>query len=271
MNTIDKTFELLRQRGEKAFIPYITAGDPNLSVTEELLHFFSTNGADIIEVGIPFSDPMADGPVIQAAMERGLRSGTTLKRALGTIRKFKRHHATPIILMGYLNPFLAYGFRRFAEDARSAGVDGVLIVDLPPEEAHMFIPALKKNDIVPVFLVSPVSGTDRIKKIGAVAKGFLYYVSITGTTGERATFPEATRERLAEIKAAVGLPVVMGFGISGPHAIREFLPHADGFVVGSALVKRLNALILDAGKRQAFDEYFLSLVTACHIKLQNSS
>lgn len=241
-NKINEVFEELRNTGKKAFIPYITAGDTDLARTAEVLAICADNGADIIELGVPFSDPMADGPVIQRAMERALKSGTTLKKVLRTVRDFKDHYSVPIVLMGYFNPFWAYGIDTFAKDAGAAGVDAVLTVDLPPEEARPFVDLLWEQGIVSIFLATPVTDGRRIQVINNIARGFIYFVSVTGVTGERSALPEGLKDKIDEIKNKIKLPLVLGFGISGPDTIREYAGHVDGLVVGSALVKRWEIL-----------------------------
>jgi tryptophan synthase alpha chain len=264
MNSIDTVFARLKESDRKAFIPYVTAGDPDLSVTAGLLDGFVMNGADIIEVGVPFSDPMADGVVIQQAMERALNGGATLKGVLRVIRDFRRRSSTPVVLMGYLNPFWAYGFERFARDAGEAGVDGVLTVDLPPEEAGEFTGILRKEGIAPIFLVSPVSDAGRLKAIMKMARGFLYFVSVTGVTGERSALPEGTEGKITEVRSRADLPVVLGFGISDAATIRGFRCHADGFVVGSALIKRMAGTEQSPVKKAEFNTFVKGLAAACH-------
>jgi tryptophan synthase alpha chain len=263
-NKIVKVFKDLRKAGKKAFIPYITAGDPDLEKTTEVLGLFADNGADIIELGVPFSDPMADGPVIQKAMERALAKGTTLRRVLQVVKEFKGRHDVPIVLMGYYNPFLAYGIEAFAMDAEAAGVDAVLTVDLPPEEAKEFTDALWKKGIISIFLATPVSDRKRIQAIKRVARGFVYFVSVTGVTGERSSLSDDIKAKIDEIKDKIGLPLVLGFGISGTDTIERFFSHADGFVVGSALVKRWEEACLSPEKQQAFRAFFREMVDACH-------
>jgi tryptophan synthase alpha chain len=263
-NKIVKVFKDLGKAGRKAFIPYITAGDPDLEKTTEVLGLFADNGADVIELGVPFSDPMADGPVIQKAMERSLKKGTTLRGVLETVKKFRDKHDVPIVLMGYYNPFLAYGIEAFAVDAEAAGVDAVLTVDLPPEEAKTFAGLLRKEGIISVFLATPVSDQKRIQAIKRVARGFVYFVSVTGVTGERSILPDDIKGKIDEIRTGIGLPVVLGFGISGTDIIRRFSPHADGFVVGSALVKRWEEACLSLENQQAFQDFFREMAEACH-------
>jgi len=264
MYRIAEAFRECAQQKTKAFIPYITAGDPTLQKTAEMLAYLATHGADIIEVGVPFSDPMADGPVIQKAMERALSGGATLRKILETIREFRTRYETPIILMGYYNPFYAYGFEMFSRDARSAGVDGVLTVDLPPEEAGEFTGILKDNHLQSIFLLTPVSDRKRIKAVKKVADGFIYFVSVTGVTGERGSLPDEIREKMIEIRGEIQLPLVLGFGISKPDIVERFYSYADGFVVGSALVKRWQDAGWDEQHRSEFHDYLTQMVSACH-------
>jgi tryptophan synthase alpha chain len=263
-NGIIKVFKRLGANGKKAFIPYITAGDPNLEKTSELLSILAENGADIIELGVPFSDPMADGPVIQRAMERALKSGTTLKKVLQIVRDFKDHYSVPIVLMGYFNPFHAYGIEAFANDAGAAEVDAVLTVDLPPEEAKLFVGTLRKQGIVSIFLATPVTDGRRMQVIKSMARGFIYFVSVTGVTGERSALPEGLKDKIDEIKSKIKLPLVLGFGISGPDTIREYADHVDGLVVGSALVKRWEDACMSNKEPGAFQAFFRELAEACH-------
>lgn len=207
---------------------------------------------------------MADGPVIQNAMERALLGGVTLRKILETIRRFRADHDTPVILMGYYNPFYAYGLEKFACDAQSAGVDGVLTVDLPPEEAGEFKDILKKYDIRSIFLLTPVSGRDRIQVVKKAADGFIYFVSVTGVTGERETLPDEIREKMTEIRGEISLPLVLGFGISKPDVVERFYSYADGFVVGSALVKRWQETGWKEEQPTEIQEFLGGLVNVCH-------
>jgi tryptophan synthase alpha chain len=268
-NKIIKVFSGLQETSKKAFIPYITAGDPDLEKTSEVLDLLAANGADIIELGVPFSDPMADGPVIQKAMQRALEKGATLRKILQTVKEFKSRHELPIVLMGYYNPFLVYGIEAFVTDARAAGVDGVLTVDLPPEEAKTFADLLWKEGIISVFLATPVSDQKRIQAIKRVARGFIYFVSVTGVTGERNVLPDDIKGKINEIKNKIGLPLVLGFGISGVDTIRRFFHHVDGFVVGSALVKRWEEASLSVDKRPTFQDFVKELAETCHQTGQN--
>lgn len=264
MNKIEKIFADLGKKNRRALIPYITAGDPDLKRTLDLMSFYACNGADIIEVGVPFSDPMADGPVIQYAMERALKAGTTLRSVLKLVSDFKQKFSTPLVLMGYMNPFYAYGLEKFCSDAKNAGVDGVLTVDMPPEEAEEFTSFQNKNGIMPVFLTTPVTEEERALKIKEFAKGFVYFVSVTGVTGERKGLPLETKQRLIKMKQLFNLPIVLGFGISSPEVIEKYYEFADGFVVGSALVKRASEIWEGTKSKEDFEKYFKSLAFACH-------
>lgn len=237
MSQITQTFKRLKKEGKKALIPFITAGDPNLSVTEKLIYTLEGAGADIIELGVPFSDPMADGPVIQAASERALKKKVTLKQILSLVSKVRKKSKVPILLMGYYNPVFVMGPEVFAQAAGRAGVDAVLIVDLPPEEAGDLKRFLKKNKIDLVHLLAPTSDQDRIKKAARSGSGFLYYVSLTGVTGAKLTITREIKNQIQKIRKQSRLPIAVGFGISRPDQARKVASHADGVVVGSALVK----------------------------------
>lgn len=263
MKRITKVFQDCARNDTKAFVPYIAAGDPNPQKTAEMLVYLADHGADIIEVGVPFSDPMADGPVIQTAMERALEAGATLRKILDLVKWFRNLYSTPIIMMGYYNPFYAHGLEKFARDARASGVDGVLTVDLPPEEAREFHGLLKKEGIASIFLLTPVSDAKRISAVKKVAGGFVYFVSVTGVTGERNTLPEEIKEKMVEIKREIPLPLVLGFGISGPDVVRNFYPYGDGFVVGSALIKRWVEAGFSLERESDFHPFYKSLVEAC--------
>lgn len=243
MSRITGCFEALAAAGGKALIPYITAGDPNRDVTVPLMHAMVAAGADILELGVPFSDPMADGPVIQAACERALAHHISLRQVLEMVGEFRRKDTTtPVVLMGYLNPVEVMGYEKFAVAARDAGVDGVLTVDLPPEEASGFIAALQPAGIDPIFLLSPTSTEERIERISRVASGFLYYVSFKGVTGANRLDVQGVAEKLKQIRRRTDLPVGVGFGIRDAASAASVAEFADAVVVGSALVKRIEAL-----------------------------
>ncbi len=240
MSRLETRFATLRSSGRKALIPYVTAGDPQLDVTRDLMSAMVEAGADILEVGVPFSDPMADGPVIQAACERALEHGTSLADVLALVADFRQSDdQTPVVLMGYLNPIEVMGYPEFAQAASEAGVDGVLIVDLPPEEAvdvrQYFIDA--GLDII--FLAAPTSNSHRIEKIAAVASGFIYYVSVKGVTGSAALDVSAVAENVARIRKSTELPIGVGFGVKDAESAAAVASVADAVVVGSAIVNRI--------------------------------
>lgn len=243
MSRLKQTFRALREAGRKALIPYVTAGDPRPEVTVEMMHAMVKAGADIVELGVPFSDPMADGPVIQAACERALKHRVSLRQVLGMVQAFRAKDAqTPVVLMGYANPVEVMGYEKFAQAAAQAGVDGVIIVDLPPEESAGLLPQLRAAGVDPVFLLAPTSTSERIKKICAAASGFVYYVSLKGVTGASTLDLESVAARLADIRKHTDLPVGVGFGIKNAATARQVGTVADAVVVGSALVQRIAEL-----------------------------
>lgn len=237
MNRLAARFTELHNRHAKALVTFITAGDPDLSCTEEIIHLLEDAGADIIELGVPFSDPMADGPTIQLSSERALAAGTTLAGVLATVKKARLRSQIPIILMGYLNPVHAYGYERFCRDAADAGVDGVLLVDMPPEESQELLPHAGLYGLDIIFLLTPTSDASRISTVNQLGKGFIYYVTVTGVTGTRQVVSESLSGELTNIMKKVKLPVMAGFGISTPEQAADVAALADGVVVGSALVK----------------------------------
>jgi tryptophan synthase alpha chain len=246
-NRIEQQFSRLREQGRKALIPYITAGDPNPQVTVPLMHAMVEAGADIIELGVPFSDPMADGPVIQRASERALRHAISLHQVLEMVQTFRvKDTHTPVVLMGYLNPIEVMGYDKFAEQATAHGVDGVLTVDLPPEEAEDFLTALEKQNLAPIFLIAPTTSSQRIEKIAGVARGFVYYVSLKGVTGAANIDVEAVTGKISEVRKSVDLPIGVGFGIKDADSAARLARVADAIVVGSALVKKVEEFEEDA-------------------------
>jgi tryptophan synthase alpha chain len=236
-NRIDLKFAALRAAGSKAFVAYICAGDPSLDATRELAWRFEDAGVDILELGVPFSDPLADGVVNQLAAQRALEAGTTPYGVLECVRQIRERSQIPIVLYTYINPLLALGFERFHRDAEAAGVDGILILDLPPDE--------NAPDLAPVGgirrirLIAPTTPDERIERITEQAGGFIYYVSREGVTGEQATVAETIEERVAVIRRSTSLPVVVGFGVSNPDQARQVARLADGVVIGSSIVKRI--------------------------------
>ncbi|HIJ80190.1 MAG TPA: tryptophan synthase subunit alpha [Desulfuromonadales bacterium] len=232
----------LKKRNSPALVTFITAGDPDLSTTADMICLLEESGADIIELGVPFSDPMADGPTIQLASERSLKVGTTLAAILETVRGVRTRSQVPIILMGYCNPIHAYGYEQFFRDAASSGVDGVLIVDLPPEESGELLPFARASQVDVIFLLTPTSDAERIATVDRLGRGFIYYVTVTGVTGVRQQVSASLSEELSRVRGQVSLPVVAGFGISTPAQAADVARHADGVVVGSALVKLFETL-----------------------------
>ena len=246
-NRLTLCFEKLQASGKKALMPYITAGDSNPSITVPLMHRMVESGADIIELGIPFSDPMADGPTVQLACERALVHRISLRDTLAMVTEFRKtDNITPVVLMGYLNPVEAMGYKEFAQAASNAGVDGLLTVDLPPEEATEIIEILKQHNIDPIFLLSPTTTDERIKKISDAGKGFLYYVSLKGVTGSSALIVDEVAQRVATIKSISSMPVAVGFGIKDAETASAVSRVSDGSTVGSAIVKIIENNIDDA-------------------------
>lgn len=240
MNRIENQFENLRAKNEKALIIYLTAGDPSLAVTKKLILGLEKAGADILEIGVPFSDPTADGPVIQEASQRALKSGTTLAGVLKLVADVRRFSEIPIVLFGYFNPIFSYGVKKFAQDARRAGVDGVLVVDLPYEEAGELRIHSDAAGIDFISLIAPTTGRERLNKIAARASGFLYYISITGVTGTAAPKIDDIKSEVEKIRKITDLPIAVGFGISKPGQAKEISRFADGVVIGSAVVRLID-------------------------------
>ncbi len=236
MNRIDQKFAELKRRGAAALIPFVTAGDPAIATTLKILRALEAAGADLIELGVPFSDPMADGATIQRASERALRGGTTLVDVLKLVREFRRGSELPVILFGYYNPFFHYGLARFARAAGAAGVDGVLCVDLPPEESGELRRQAEKNGLHTIFLLAPTSDRERIELVARLGRGFIYYVSVTGVTGARRALESELQAQVARIRRRASLPIGVGFGISTPAQAARIASFADAVVVGSALI-----------------------------------
>ena len=236
MNRIQSKFKELQKARKKALITFITAGDPNLAVTEKLVYSLESAGADLIELGVPFSDPMADGPIIQKSSERALRSKTSLKSILRLVSKIRKKSEIPILLMGYYNPILQQGPSKFCKEAKAVGVDGLIVVDLPPEESFELHRLAKKFGIHLIYLLTPTADKNRIQKIKKLASGFVYYVSMTGITGGKLTNLSFIRTHIQKIKRSISLPVCIGFGIRTPEQAQKISKFADGVVVGSSLV-----------------------------------
>ena len=240
MGRIGDKFESLRCRKEKALIVYLTAGDPSLSITKKLILDLEKAGVDILEIGVPFSDPTADGPVIQAASQRALKAGTNLRGVLELVVEVRKVSGIPIVLFGYFNPIFAYGVKKFAHDARKAGVDGVLVVDLPYEEAKELRIYTDAVGIDFISLIAPTTDKKRLSKIAADATGFLYYISITGITGTATPKIDNIKTEVNKIRRITELPVAVGFGISKPQQAREIARFADSIVIGSAVVRLID-------------------------------
>jgi tryptophan synthase alpha chain len=240
MNRIDAKFRALRKAKQKGFIAYICAGDPNSKATAELARAFERAGVDVLELGVPFSDPLADGVVNQLAAERALRAGTTLRGVLKMVAGLRKNgFQTPVVLYVYFNVVYHYGVKRFAKDAAAAGVDGVLALDLPPEEAGNYEEAIERAGLHPIYLIAPTTPADRIRQIVRHASGFIYYVSREGVTGMQKSLAPAVTKHVAMIRRHSRLPVAIGFGISNPRQARAAASSADAVVVGSAIVNQI--------------------------------
>ena len=237
MKRIEKKFSSLNKKGEKALVAYLTAGYPDLKVTREIILAFDRAGVDVLELGIPFSDPTADGPVIQEASQAALKNGVTLARILDLLADLRGSTEMPVILFSYYNPIFIFGAERFARQAAAAGADGVLVVDLPVEEAEELRVSTDEAGLDFITLVAPTTGIDRTRKMVKGASGFIYYISLTGVTGSGGAVVEEIRDRISVIRKISDLPVVAGFGISNPSQAREIASVADGIVVGSAIIR----------------------------------
>ncbi len=269
MSRIASRFDELRQARRKALVPYITAGDPEPGVTVDLMHALVAAGADLIELGVPFSDPMADGPVIQAAHERALAHGVSLRQVLDMVAAFRRDDGdTPLVLMGYLNPVEAMGYAAFAEAAAAAGVDGVLVVDAPPEESATLVTALRAAGLDQIFLTAPTSDAERLRRIAAVASGFVYYVSLKGVTGAATLDVADVAARVADIRAFIDLPIGVGFGIRDARSAERIARLADAVVVGSAIVARMAE---HADDRDALLQEVSRFVAGLRVGMDNAS
>lgn len=249
--------EKFRQLGEahaKGLVIYVTAGDPTLEATGALLEAIQSGGADVIELGIPFSDPLADGPVIQRASERALASGTTLRKVLQAIPEWRRKVHLPLVLFSYYNPILQYGLEDFARDASEAGVDGVLAVDLSPEESGSYVETMRKWNLDTIFLAAPTSTQERLEHVAKISTGFLYLIARAGVTGERSSMSDSTRPLIERVRKMTQLPLAVGFGLSSPEQIRSVQQLADAAVVGSAVVRTIEEKY-STGGAEAIERY----------------
>ena len=237
MDTISKLLIELKNQGKTAFIPFITAGDQNLDLTRELVFALEKGGADIIELGVPFSDPLADGPIIQRASERALASGTSLLKIIDFVKDIRTQSNIPIVLMSYVNPIFRLGFKMTISKAVEAGINGFIIPDLPPEEADSLIEFGLKNKVAIIFFLAPTSSEKRIVLVSKKSTGYIYYVSVTGVTGTRKTLDSSLKDQLSSIHKFTKKPIAVGFGISNPKQAKEVSKYADAVIIGSAIVK----------------------------------
>jgi len=261
MSRLADTFSRLKKEGRAAFVPFITAGDPDMEISFAILQQLPAAGADVIELGMPFTDPMADGPAVQASSVRALKSGATMAKVLKMVEKFRKaDKTTPIVLMGYYNPIHAYGTARFARDVAAAGVDGLIVVDLPIEEDEVLRLPAKAQGVDLIRFVTPTTDEARLKRIAAEASGYLYYVSVAGVTGTKAVPEDEVRDAIARVKAVTDLPCTVGFGIRNVQQADAIARVADGVVVGSAIVSKV-AENINAGRERIVSEV-LELIRA---------
>ena len=246
--------------GNKALVAFYTAGDPDLDASKKIFAVIEKNGVDIVELGVPFSDPLADGPTIQASSYRSLNNGTTLKKIIRMVADIRKTSELPVVLMTSFNPIFVYGKKEFVADALKAGVDGVIIPDLPHEEAEEFLAIADGLDMI--FLLAPTSTPDRIQQIGKISKGFVYYISLTGTTGTKESLSVGLEEKVSEIKNSVPLPVLVGFGISGPEQAAEAAKVSDGVILGSAIVKLIETNSNPVERDRKLGEFLTSIQKA---------
>ncbi|MEY2343089.1 tryptophan synthase subunit alpha [Acidithiobacillus sp. IBUN Pt1247-S3] len=263
MSRLTGVFSALHEAQRTALIPFITAGDPSTSGVVTLLHTLVAAGADAIELGVPFSDPMADGPVIQGSSERALARGVSLRQVLAWVREFRQQNqATPIILMGYLNPVEIMGMQRFAEEAADAGVDGVILVDMTPEEAEEASALLRRAGVDPIFLLAPTSGPQRVAAVKRLGSGFVYYVSLRGITGSQQQDWDEVLARVVELRRELEMPMAIGFGIRDAATAQRLAQGADAVVIGSALVQRLQQAQGDVDAQRLATEFLAPIRAA---------
>ena len=262
MGRISQTFERLRNAHERALIPYVTAGDPDLEMTKTLVREMVRRGGDIIEIGVPFSDPLADGPIIQRASQRALQGGTTLRNILRTVRDLRRDVEVPLVLMTYYNPVFRYGEEAFVADALEAGVDGIIVPDLPPEEAQSLRTLTADSSLDLIFLAAPTSTSARLALIAEASRGFIYYVSRLGTTGVRDRLADDLRLMLERLRATTAKPFAVGFGVSTPEHVRLVAECADGVVVASAILQMLEDLGDRSDRLEHVGEFVATLKAA---------
>ncbi|MFH1062367.1 MAG: tryptophan synthase subunit alpha [Candidatus Omnitrophota bacterium] len=259
MNRIDQKNQDLAKQKRKAFIAYITAGFPDAETTEKLVYTLEANGADIIELGMPFSDPVADGPTIQAASCAALAAGMNMKKFLLLVKTLREKTQIPLIIMSYYNPIFKYGIKKFATDAKQAGLDGVIVPDLPPEEAKELNQALGLQAICQIFIISPVTEAERMEKIAKLSQGFIYYVPLTGVTGARTSLPQDISIAVKAIKKITKTPVFVGFGISTPQQVKQVVKISDGAIVGSGIIKIIEQYSRNKDMLKKVGQYIRSL------------
>lgn len=259
MNRIDKKFKSLKKSHKKAFIVYITAGDPDLKTTKQLIVELEKSGVDLIELGIPFSDPLADGPTIQAASQRALRKGVNIKSILNAVKALRHKVSIPFVFMTYYNLVLQYGLENFVHDAKKCGIDGIIVPDLPQEESRGLLRAATRRRFSVILLAAPTSTNARLKKIAQKSKGFIYYVSLTGVTGARSKLAYDLAKNIKRIKRFTDKPVCVGFGVSNPAQAREVASLADGVIVGSALINIIGKNIAKKGLIQKVGHFARSI------------
>ncbi len=265
MNRIDETFKRLKKEKKKAFMPYITAGDPDIGTTKRIVSALAKAGADVIELGIPFSDPLADGPTIQRAVQRSLKAGCTVRKVLNMVKDLRRSVSTPIVFMTYYNIVFNYGIEHFIKDAKKCGADGIIVPDLPMEESDQMKRFADKEDFYLVLLAAPTTPVERFRKISRVSRGFIYYVSLTGVTGAREQLSKQLKSDVRKIKKVTAKPVCVGFGISRPAQARDIAGVSDGVIVGSAIIKVLEKSLPDKSRAVArIGSFAKSIADAVH-------
>jgi tryptophan synthase alpha chain len=265
MSRISQTFEHLQKTHERALIPYVTAGDPDLEMTKRLVREMVRRGGDIIEIGVPFSDPLADGPIIQRASQRALQGGTTLLKILQTVSELRHDVDVPLVLMTYYNPVFRYGEEAFVADALDAGVDGIIVPDLPPEEGQSLLELTTDTPLEMIFLAAPTSTSARLALISEASRGFIYYVSRLGTTGVRDQLADDLRIMLEKVRASTSKPIAVGVGVSTPEHVRLVAELADGVVVGSAILKLIEDLEDRADRLEHVGDFVAALKAATRV------
>jgi len=254
LNRIDNVLDMLHKKNEKALIPYVSCGDPSLEFTEQLATILAESGADIIELGVPYSDPVADGPIIQRASGRALAGGVTLEKIFSLVKRLREKTQVPLIIMTYYNPVYVTGVENFIARAASVGIDGLIIPDLPLEEAGYLKKAADSNNINLILLVAPTSSPERIKRIAQLSKGFIYCVSVTGVTGTRQSTSGGLEDFLDQVRLQTKLPLAVGFGVSGPDTARKMANKADGVIVGSAIIQKIEENVQKGDTLKALEE-----------------